>query len=126
MKTLPVGEPVDLQERNLASVTLRVMVYVVYGEEVLERYFDRIVEISDLLQDAVSMINIGATRLSFYSYFPTKANETVSSFNKAWKSFNLFLFREYEEGRLESGDGLFFATMEQLKTHALEIAEKEV
>ena len=36
------------------------------------------------------------------------------------------LFKEYEEGRLTSGDGLFFAMMEQLKTHALELGEQEV
>ena len=126
MKSLPIGKPVDLQEGGLADVTLRVLVQVVYGEEVLEKYFQRILDVSDLLQDAVNMFNVGETRLPFYSYLPTKANQKARSFNQAWESFNRFLFQEYEEGRLRSGDGLFFPMMEQLKTHALELDEQEV
>lgn len=126
MKGLPIDKPVDLQERGLANVTLRVLVQVVYGDEVLEKYFQRILEVNNLYQDAVSMFNVGETRLPFYSYLPTKANQKARSFNQAWESFNRFLFKEYEEGRLSSGDGLFFATMEQLKTHALDLGEQEV
>lgn len=99
---------------------------MVYGQEVLERYFPRIVELSDLLQGAVDMFNVGETRLPFYSHLPTKANLKARRFNQAWEGFNRFLFKEYEEGRLNSGDGLFFDMMEQLKTHVLEIDEKEL
>ena len=126
IKRLPIGKPVDLQERGLANVTLRVLVQVVYGDEVLEKYFQRILDVNKLLQDAVNMFNIGETRLQFYSYLPTKANQKARSFNQAWESFNRFLFNEYEEGHLSSGDGLFFAMMEQLKTHARELEEQEV
>ena len=126
METLPIGKPVDLQEGGLANVTLRVLVHVVYGHEVLERYFPRIVELSDLLQGVVDMFNVGETRLPFYSHLPSKANLRARRFNQAWDEFNRFLFKEYEEGRLNSGDGLFFVMMEQLKTHALEMDEKEV
>lgn len=92
----------------------------------LKKYFHRVLDVSNLLQDAVNMFNLGETRLPFYSYLPTKANHKARSFNKAWKSFNQFLFKEYEEGRLKSGDSLFFTMMEQLKTHALELGEQEV
>lgn len=126
MRGLPIGKPVDLQEEGLANVTLRVLVQVVYGEEALEKYFQRVLDVNNLLQDAVNMFNLGETRLPFYSYLPTKANRKARSFNQAWESFNRFLFKEYEEGRLNSGDGLFFAMMEQLKTHALELGEQEV
>ena len=126
LKGLPIGKPVDLQEEGLANVTLRVLVQVVYGEEVLEKYFQLVLDVSNLLQNAVNMFNLGETRLPFYSYLPTKANRKARSFNKAWESFNQFLFKEYEEGRLKSGDGLFFTMMEQLKTHALELDEQEV
>ena len=126
LETLPVGKPVDLQEAGLANVTLRVLVHVVYGNQVLQRYFQRIVELSDLLQAAVDMFNVGETRLPFYSLLPTKANQKVRSFNEAWDDFNRFLFKEYEEGRLNAGDGFFFGMMEQLKTRALEMDEKEV
>ena len=125
MKNLPLGKPVDLQE-GLSLVTLRVLVHVVYGGEVLEKYIQRILDINDLFQDAVNMLNVGETRLSFYSHLPTKANQKARSFNQAWEAFNRFLFKEYEEGRLNSGDGLFFVMMEQLKTHALELREQEV
>ena len=99
---------------------------VVYGEEVLEKYFQRVLDVNYLLQDAVNKFNLGESRLPFYSYLPTKANRKARSFNQAWESFNRFLFKEYEDGRLNSGDGLFFAMMEQLKTHALELGEQEV
>ena len=72
------------------------------------------------------MFNIGETRLPFYSYLPTMANQKARSFNQAWESFNRFLFEEYEDGRLNSGDVLLFAMMEQLKVHALELEELEV
>lgn len=126
LETLPVGKPVDLQEAGLANVTLRVLVHVVYGNQVLQRYFQRIVELSDLLQAAVDMFNVGETRLPFYSLLPTKANQKARSFNEAWDDFNRFLFKEYEEGRLNAGDGFFFGMMEQLKTRALEMDEKEL
>lgn len=126
IETLPLGIPVDLQRGGLADVTLRVLVHVVYGEEVLERYFQRVVELSDLLQGAVDMFNVGETRLPFYSLLPTKANQKARRFNEAWDEFNRFLFKEYEEGRLNAGDGFFFGMMEQLKIHALEMHEKEV
>lgn len=126
MKTLPIGKPVDLQEGGLANVTLRVLVHVVYGNEVLERHFQRILELNDLLQGAVDMFNVGETRLPFYSHLPTKANQQVHRFNQAWEDLNRFLFKEYEEGRLTSADGLFFTMMEQLKTHALDLDETEV
>lgn len=126
LNSLPVGRPVDLQKEGLANVTLRVLVQVVYGEEVLQKYFQRIMEVSDLLQDAVNQFNVGETRLPFYSYVPSKVNKTAQAFNEAWEAFNLFLFEEYEEGRLRSNDGLFFIMMEQLKTHALDLGEQEV
>lgn len=126
IETLPLGNPVDLQRGGLADVTLRVLVHVVYGEEVLERYFQRVVELSDLLQGAVDMFNVGETRLPFYSLLPTKANQKARRFNEAWDEFNRFLFKEYEEGRLNAGDGFFFGMMEQLKIHALEMHEKEL
>jgi len=126
MKGLPIGRPVDLQEEGLENVTLWVLVQVVCGDEVLEKYFQRVLDVSNLLQDAVNTFNLGETRLPFYSYLPTRANRKASSFNKAWESFNNLLFKEYEEGRLNSGDGLFFTMMEQLKTHALELGEQEV
>ena len=126
LNSLPLGKPVDLQKEGLANVTLRVLVQVVYGEEVLEKYFQRIMEVSDLLQDAVNQFNVGETRLPYYSYIPSEVNKTAQAFNKAWETFNLFLFEEYEEGRLASGDGLFFSMMEQLKTHALDLGEEEV
>ena len=126
LKSLPVGRPVDLQKEGLANVTLRVLVQVVYGEEVLQKYFQRIMEVSDLLQDAVNQFNVGETRLPFYSYVPSKVNKTAQAFNEAWQAFNLFLFEEYEEERLRSNDGLFFIMMEQLKTHALDLGEQEV
>lgn len=126
LNSLPVGRPVDLQKEGLANVTLRVLVQVVYGEEVLQKYFQRIMEVSDLLQDAVNQFNVGETRLPFYSYVPSKVNKTAQAFNEAWEAFNLFLFEEYEEGRLRSNDGLFFIMMEQLKTHALDLGEQEL
>ena len=125
-ETLPVGEPVDLQEGGLANVTLRVLVHVVYGNEVLQKHFQRILEISDMLQGAVDMFNVGETRLPFYSQLPTKANQKARCFNQVWEEFNLSLFKEYEEGRLNAGDGFFFAMMEQLKIHVLEMDEREV
>jgi len=126
MESLPTGRPVDLQEEGLSNVTLRVLVHVVYGKEVLERYFERILELSDMLQGAVDMFNVGQTRLPFYSHLPTNANKRARCFNQAWEDFNRFLFKEYGEGRLNSGDGFFFTMMEQLKTHALEMDEHEV
>lgn len=126
LKGLPIGKPVDLQKEGLANVTLRVLVQVVYGEEVLEKYFQRILEVNDLLQNAVNLFNVGETRLPFYSYLPSKVNKTARSFNQAWETFNRFLFDEYEEGRLRSGDGLFFSMMEQLKTHARDLREQEL
>ena len=126
METLPVGKPVDLQEGGLANVTLRVLVHVVYGKEVLQKYFQRVLEISELLQGAADMFNVGETRLPFYSHLPTKANQKARCFNQAWDEFNRSLFKEYEEGRLNAGDGFFFAMMEQLKTHVLEMDEREV
>ena len=81
---------------------------------------------SNLLQGAVDMLNVGETRLPLYSLLPTKANQKARRFNEAWDEFNRFLFKEYEEGRLSAGDGFFFGMMEQLKTHALEIDEREV
>ena len=126
MESLPVGQPVDLQTGGLADVTLRVLVHVVYGEDVLNKFFQRILELSGLLQGAVDMLNVGETRLPFYSLLPTKANQKARRFNEAWNEFNRFLFKEYEEGRLDAGDGFFFAMMELLKTHALEMDEKEV
>ena len=126
MNALPVDEPVDLQDRGLANVTLRVMVHVVYGEDVLNKYFDRIVEMGNMLQNAMNMTTVGATRLPFYSYLPTKVNHKVRSFISTWSAFNRLLFKEYGDGRLNPGDGLFFAVMEQLKTNALEMGEEEV
>ncbi|XP_068719783.1 uncharacterized protein [Montipora capricornis] len=126
MESLPVGQPVDLQTGGLADVTLRVLVHVVYGEDVLNKFFQRILELSGLLQGAVDMLNVGETRLPFYSLLPTKANQKARRFNEAWNEFNRFLFKEYEEGRLDAGDGFFFAMMELLKTHALEMDEKEL
>ena len=66
MKSWLIGKPVDLQEEGLANVTLRVLVQVVYGEEVLKKYFQRVLDVNNLLQDAVNMFNLGETRLPFY------------------------------------------------------------
>ena len=74
MNTLPIGQPVDLLEKDLASVTFRVMVHVVYGNEVLVKYSERIVEIGGMLQESLNMMNVGTTRLPFYSYLPTRVN----------------------------------------------------
>lgn len=126
MKTLPVGQPIDLKASRLEDVTLRVIIHVVYGAEVLEKYFDKIVELECLLQETVGLINVGATRLPFYSNLPTATNKKVAAFNKAWTTFNRFLFALFEEGKISGGDGLFFETMVLLKTHALEIDEEEV
>jgi len=126
VESLPVGKPVDLQTAGLADVTLRALVHVVYGEDVLCTHFHRILQLSNLLQGAVDMLNVGETRLPFYSLLPTKANQKARRFNEAWDEFNRLLFKEYEEGRLSAGDGFFFGMMEQLKTHALEIDEREV
>lgn len=125
VESLPVGKPVDLQTAGLADVTLRALVHVVYGEDVLCAHFHRVLQLSNLLQGAVDMLNVGETRLPFYSLLPTKANQKARRFNEAWDEFNRFLFKEYEEGRLSAGDGFFFGMMEQLKTHALEIDERE-
>ena len=126
LANLPIGEPVDLQEKGLADVTLRILVHVVYGEEVLGKYFKRIQAVGRLLEEAVDMFNLGATRLPLYSLLPTKAKQRARSFNEAWDSLNRFFFQEYEEGRLKAGNGLFFATMEQMKTHSLDLSETEV
>ena len=66
MKSWLIGKPVDLQEEGLANVTLRVLVQVVYGEEVLKKYFQRVLDVNNLLQDAVNMFNLGESRLPFY------------------------------------------------------------
>lgn len=126
VESLPVGKPVDLQTAGLADVTLRTLVHVVYGEDVLCTHFHRILQLSNLLQGAVDMLNVGETRLPLYSLLPTKANQKARRFNEAWDEFNRLLFKEYEEGLLSAGDGFFFGMMEQLKTHALEIDEREV
>ncbi|CAB3989340.1 cytochrome p450 monooxygenase [Paramuricea clavata] len=126
MKTLPVGQPIDLKASRLEDVTLRVIIHVVYGAEVLEKYFDKIVELECLLQETVGLVNVGATRLPFYSNLPTATNKKVVAFNKAWTTFNRFLFALFEEGKISGGDGLFFETMALLKTHALEIDEEEL
>lgn len=126
MKTLPIGQPIDLKACRLEDVILRVVIHVVYGEEVLEKYFDRIVELGRLLEEAVDLINVGATRLPLYSSLPTATNIKVNSFNKGWTEFNRSLFDLFEKGNINAGDGLFFETMELLKTHVLDIDEEEV
>jgi hypothetical protein len=127
MTKIPENSPVDLLGQGLSNVTLRVLIQVVYGEEVLQRYFQRILEISDQLQETVDLFHIGETKLPFYSKLPTSVNRRAQSFNKTWADFNGFLFKEYEEGRLNSsGDGLFFIMMEQLRCNALDMKEQEV
>lgn len=66
MKSWLIGKPVDLQEEGLANVTLRVLVQVAYGEEALKKYFQRVLDVNNLLQDAVNMFNLGETGLPFY------------------------------------------------------------
>ena len=126
MRTLPMEQPIDLKACRLEDVTLRVVVHVVYGQEVLEQYFDKIVELEHMLQDTVDLVNVGITRLPFYAKFPTTANRKVNAFNKAWTEFNRFLFALFEEGKINAGDGLFFDTMQLLRTNALDIDEEEV
>ena len=126
MKRLPMGQPIDLKAHRLEDVTLRVIIHVVYGGEVLEKYFDKIVELETMLHETIDLINVGTTRLPFYSKLPTAANSKVDAFNKAWAAFNRFLFGLFQDGKISGGDGLFFETMAMLKTHALEIDEEEV
>lgn len=126
MKTLPMEEPIDLKACRLEDVTLRVIIHVVYGGEVLEKYFDKIVELESMLHSTIDLINVGATRLPFYSKLPTATNNKVDAFNKAWAEFNRLLFGLFHDGKISGGDGLFFETMAMLKTHALEIDEEEV
>ena len=126
VETLAVGEPVELDERTLGNVTLRILVHEIYGEEVLEKYFERILDICDMLLDTLEMDNMGVTRLPLYSYLPTKASKKARSFNAAWDGFHRFLFKEYEESRLSSGVGWFFSIVERIKTHQLELGEEEV
>lgn len=127
LSNLPTNTPVDLMKQGLSNVTLRVLVQTVYGEEVLERYFDKIVQISYTLQDTVDLFNRLETKLPFYSKLQTKANRQAETFNKTWSEFNLFLFNEYEEGRLKSSDdALFFMMMAQLRNNSLDLKEREV
>ncbi|XP_031571883.1 cytochrome P450 3A6-like [Actinia tenebrosa] len=124
---VPKNSPVDLMKEGLSKVTLRVLIQIVYGEEVLQKHFTRILQISDQLQDTVDLFNVGETKLPFYSKLPTSVNRQAQSFNKTWADFNRFLFEEYEEGRLNSsGDGLFFVMMEQLRSNSLELKEQEL
>lgn len=127
LKTLPTNTPVDLMKQGLSNVTLRVLVQTVYGEEVLTKYFDRIVQISHQLTDTVDLFTLLETKLPFYSMLPTKTNQQAQLFNKTWSDFNQFLFREYEEGRLkDDDDALFFVMMAQMRNHALDLREREV
>jgi cytochrome P450 len=126
VETLTVGKAVDLDERTLGNLTLRILVHKIYGKDVLEKYFGRILGIFDMLQDTLEMDNLGVTRLPFYSYLPTKTKWKARSFNTAWYGFNRFLFKEYEEGRLSSREGWFFSIVESIKTHQLELDEEEV
>ena len=126
IQRLPMGQPIDLKASRLEDVTLRVIIHVVYGADVLEKYFDRIVELEHMLQDTIDLINVGTTRLPYYSNLPTGTNNKVKTFNKEWSRFNHFLFGLFEEGKINGSDALFFETMELLKTHALEIDEEEV
>jgi hypothetical protein len=126
LNTLPIGEPIDLRACRLEDVTLRVIIHAVYGDEVLEKYFHKIVELQYMLLETVDLINIGTTRLPFYSKFRTATNSKVAAFNEAWTTFNRFLFTLFEEGKINGGGGLFFETMALLKTHALDIDEEEV
>ncbi|KAK3732821.1 hypothetical protein QZH41_017720 [Actinostola sp. cb2023] len=125
--SLPTNTPVDLMKQGLSTVTLRVLVQTVYGEEVLQKYFRRIVEINDELQETMDLFSLVETKLPFYSKLPTKVNQKAQAFNRTWSDFNRFLFKEYEEGRLNSSsDGLFFTMMEQLRCNALELKEQEL
>ena len=126
VNSLAVGKPVELDERTLGNVTLRILIHEIYGEEVLEKYFERFLEICAVLLDTLEMDNMGITRMPFYSYLPTKANRKANSFNRAWNGFNRFLFKEYEEGRLKSGESWFFSIVESIKTHQLELGEEEL
>ena len=126
MKTLPVGKPINLKASRLEDITLRVVTHVVYGKEVLEKYFEKIVEIEHHLLETVNLINVGITRLPFYSNLPSSTNNRVAAFNKKWTQFNRFLFGLFEEGKISGEDGLFFETMALLKTHSLDIEEEEV
>ena len=126
LNTLPIGESIDLKVYRLEDVTLRVITYAVYGDEVLQKYFHKIVELQYMLLETLDLINIGTTRLPFYSKFQAKTNNKVAAFNEAWTRFNRFLFTLFEEGKITGGGGLFFETMALLKTHALDIDEEEV
>lgn len=127
LEKVPKNSPVDLMKEGLSNVTLRVLIQIVYGEDVLQKHFGRILQISNELQDTVDLFNVGETKLPCYSKLPTSANRRAQSFNKTWADFNRFLFEEYEEGRLNSsGDGLFFLMMEQLRSNSLDLREQEV
>ena len=45
VNSLAVGKPIELDERTLGNVTLRILIHEIYGEEVLEKYFERFLEI---------------------------------------------------------------------------------
>ena len=126
LQSLPISKPVDLMKEGLADVTLRTLIHVVYGDEVLQKYFDKIVDIKKQLEDTIDLFNIGETFLPFYSSLPTKVNTRSHSFNKRWVDFNRSLFAEYQEGRLDPGNGLFFDLMECVKRNTLELREEEV
>ncbi|XP_028412130.1 cytochrome P450 monooxygenase tcpC-like isoform X2 [Dendronephthya gigantea] len=126
MNTLPVGVPIDLKASRLEDITLRVVTHVVYGKEVLEKYFEKIVELQHHLLKTLSLINVGTTRLPFYSKLPNSTNYRAACFNQEWTKFNRFLFGLFEEGKISGEDGLFFETMALLKTRALDIEEEEL
>lgn len=127
-KNIPTNKPIDLAKNGLSNITLRVLVHMVYGEDVLNKYFNTdIPRISNQLQDTIDLFNIGQTRLPFYSKLPTKANRQAEAFNNTWCEFNHYLFKEYEDGRLNSsGEELFFIMMGQLRCGALNLSEREV
>ena len=126
LQNLPTGQPVDLMKQGLANVTLKILIHVVYGEEVLQKYFDKIVTIGKQLEEVIDDFSIGKTLLPFYSLFPTNTNKKSYSFNMLWTEFNQFLFNEYLEERLHANDGFFFIVMENLKQNSLNMSEQEV
>ncbi|KXJ06566.1 Cytochrome P450 3A13 [Exaiptasia diaphana] len=128
LKNLSTNKPIDLAKNGLSNITLRTLVQMVYGEDVLNKYFSTdILRVNELLQDTVDLFNIGQTRLPFYSKLPTKANTQAEAFNSAWSEFNNFLFKEYKEGLINSsGEELFFVMMGQLRSDALDLSEREL
>lgn len=124
--TLKQGQAINLKTSRMEDVTLRVIVHLVYGGEVLEKYFHKIIELQSMLEDAVADISHGTTRLPLYKKVKSTTNSKVKRFNEAWAAFNHDLFALYEKGKLSGKDGFFFDSMALLKGNALGIDEEEV